>query len=64
MNCIKIIGFTTYLGDISIAIDLVNSGAVNLNAIISHKFSFSEVDDAFRSLAQGQEDITKAIIIL
>lgn len=63
MNGIKIMGFTTYFGDISVAIDLVNSGAINLNAIISHKFSFSEIGDAFEKLAQGQEDITKAVVI-
>ncbi|MEK7398627.1 MAG: alcohol dehydrogenase catalytic domain-containing protein [Candidatus Poribacteria bacterium] len=62
MNGIKLIGFTTYVGDLSIAIDLVNSGAINLNSIISHRFSLSNIGEAFEKLSQCQEDIIKAVI--
>jgi len=64
MNGIRVMGFTTYFGDISIAIDLFNSSAINLNSIISHKFRFSEINKAFDKLTQGEEDITKAIIMM
>jgi ribonucleotide reductase alpha subunit len=62
MNGIGLMGFTTYFGELSMAIDLFNSGTINLNSIISHTFGFSEIGEAFEKLAQGQEDITKAVI--
>jgi len=62
MNGVKLMGFTTYIGELSIAIDFVNSGAISLNSIISHRFSLPNIGEAFEKLAQGDEDIIKAVI--
>jgi len=62
MNGIRLMGFTTYFGEFSMAIDLINSGAISLSSIISHTFSFSKISEAFKKLSQGQEDIIKAVV--
>lgn len=62
MNGIRLMGFTTYVGEFSVAIDLVNSGAISLNSIVSHRFSLSNIGEAFEKLSQDQEDMIKAII--
>lgn len=61
-NGISLIGLSTNCKYFPIAIELVNSGLVNLNSIVSHDYKFSEIPHAFDELSKGGSDIVKAII--
>lgn len=61
-NEITLIGSTIHCNNFQTAIELVNSGSVNLNSIISNKYEFNEISEAFEELSGEPKDIIKAII--
>jgi L-iditol 2-dehydrogenase len=61
-NEISLIGLSTNCKNFALAIELVNSGLINLNSIVSHDYEFNEIPNAFEELSKGGSDIVKAII--
>lgn len=61
MNEINLLGCINYCGEFQIAMELANSGSLNLNSIISHSFDFYQIPKVFGSLL-SDKDIVKVII--
>jgi len=58
----NLIGTMNYCHDFPIAIDLANSGYVNLKSIITHEFELSQIPEAFSKLSGKDHSIIKAVI--
>ena len=59
---ISLMGLSWDCGHFSTAIELANSGSVNLTSIVSHNYRFSEISVAFDELSKETSDMIKAII--
>lgn len=44
------------------AIDLVASGKVQPQKIVSHRFKFQQAEEAFEKVRKGGEDVLKVLI--
>jgi 2-desacetyl-2-hydroxyethyl bacteriochlorophyllide A dehydrogenase len=62
LNEITLMGSVTHCKDFPLAIELVNSGSVNVNSIVSLYYEFDEIPKAFEILSQKSNEIIKAMI--
>lgn len=62
MNEIKILGSINYCRDFPIAIEMLNSGEIDVRSIVTHEFNLSQLGMAFEEMSKDENDIIKAMV--